>query len=89
MGKGRGVVRARDVVREICSLITVDHLFNLPKRHRLYSSQSTLICVFAAIMAADTNLFDCILQVYRVHGRLNYKLLMKNITGEKQRKDFI
>ena len=67
----------------------VDHLFNLPKRHRLYSRQSTLICVFAAVMAAETNLFDCILQVYRVDDGLNYKLLMRNIAGEKQRKDFM
>ena len=55
---------------------------------RLYSSQSTLISVFAAVMAADTNLFYCILQVYWVDDGLNYKLLMRNITGEKQRKDF-
>ena len=40
-------------------------------------------------MAADTNLFDGILKVYRVDDGLNYKLLMRNITGEKQRKDFI
>ena len=67
----------------------VDHLFNLPKRHQLYSSQSTLICVFAAVMATDTNLFDGILKVYRVDDGLNYKLLMRNIAGEKQRKDFV